>query len=367
MVDRQFTQFMERALTLAARGRGNTSPNPMVGAVVVKRGRIIAEGYHRRAGADHAEIVALKRAGHLAWGSTLVVSLEPCCHTGRTGPCTQAIIESGISRVVYATNDPDPRVDGQGATVLRRAGVIVEKGLLGHEARTLNEAYFCYHTKHRPFVVLKTAQSIDGRIATATGDSKWISGHDALVFAHRLRAEADAVVVGMGTVIADNPALTVRHVAGANPYRIVVTRSMSFPRHCQLLEKDGDLKTIVASSRRSLSRFGTTRRRHSPILWEITTNTHGLLDLGDLVTKARQFGFRSLLVEGGGKLATSFLKAGLVDKYIVVLAPMVIGEGVSSVGNLSVTTLSKSVKFDKYEFLPCGKDYLFVGYPSTKR
>lgn len=365
MAGKADSTYMHRALELAAHGRGSTKPNPMVGAVIVKGGRVIAEGYHRRAGADHAEIVALKKAGARARGGTLYVTLEPCCHWGRTGPCTEAIRESGLKRVVFASKDPDPRVNGRGAQMLRRAGILVEAGLLRDDAIALNEAYFHFHRTGRPFVILKTAQSLDGRIATATGHSQWISGKEALKYVHGLRADADAIVVGGGTVLRDNPSLTVRLAKGINPYRVIVSSSLNLPRDIKLFANNADLRTVVASTDESIERFSREAASPGLIFWAINATENGDLDLHEFLHQAAAFGLRSLLVEGGGKLATSFLREGLVDKYVVVVAPKVIGCGVSSVGELRVQTLDQAIRFDRHRYEPCGRDMIFVGYPKV--
>jgi len=355
--------YMQRALSLARRGSGNTSPNPMVGAVIVKSGQVVAEGYHRRAGADHAEIVALKKARRKAKGATLYVSLEPCCHRGRTGPCTEAIIAAGVARVVFAVKDPNPMVNGRGAARLRRAGVVVTGGVLRKEASELNEAYFSGIRNNRPFITLKTAQTVDGRIATVTGDSQWISGPQSQKFAHRLRAETDAVLVGGGTVRADNPSLTVRAVKGRNPYRVIVSNSLKLPAQCRLIDDNADGRTIIAASEPAIERF-TRRRRPNPLIfWCLKATRDGLVDLNDLVAKARDFGLISLLVEGGGRLATSFLKAGLADKYIAIIAPKVLGSGIEAVGDLRIRRLAEAVEFERQRFEPSGDDMIFVGYP----
>jgi len=336
----------------------------MVGAVIVKNGNVVSEAYHRCVGQDHAERAAIKKAGPKAQGATLFVNLEPCCHIGRTGPCTEAIIKAGIGRVVFCVRDPDPRVNGKGARLLRKAGVTVESGLLKRQGVLLNESYFGYHKNKRPFVILKMAQTLDGRIATVTGDSKWISGPQSLKLAHRLRAEVDAVVVGMGTIRKDNPTLTVRLVKGKNPYRVVLSRSLNFPRQCRLLDNNGDCKTIIATNPEATERFSRTKRsRPGLIYWSLQTGSDGLLDLHDFITKAREFGFHSLLVEGGGTLATSFLKAGLVDKYIIVMAPLVLGSGVSAVGDIRARELADAISFDSFSFQRSGADNIFTGYP----
>lgn len=355
-------KHMRRALELAARGRGTTSPNPMVGAVVVKGRQVVGEGYHRAAGLAHAEIVALRKAGTKARGATIYVTLEPCCHTGRTGPCTEAIMKAGIRRVVYAVDDPDSRVNCSGGCCLRKDGLEIVKGVLRKEATRLNEMYFGYHRLGRPYVTLKMAQTLDGRIATRTGDSQWISGPLALKVAHQLRTEVDAVVVGMGTVLADNPALTVRKSKGANPYRIVLTNSIKFPRRCQLLDDNPDYKTVVATGADSAGRLSRRKRGRGVIIWDIKTDRQGHLRLDDFLRKADAFGLRSILVEGGATLATSFFKAGLVDKYMQVTAPKIIGRGIAAVGDLKIRKLQNAIQLVECSFENLGDDCLFTGY-----
>lgn len=356
---------MARALELAARGRGQTSPNPMVGAVVVKNGRVVGEGYHRHAGSDHAEIAALKKAqknGRKAVGATVYVTLEPCCHIGRTGPCTQALIKAGVRRVVYATTDPNPMVNGKGARCLRQSGIEVKGGVLRKEAVHLNEVYFGIARTGRPFVTLKMAQSLDGRIATATGDSQWISGPPALKMAHQLRAENDAVLIGRGTLKADNPALTVRKVKGRNPYRIVVTGSGRLPSVCKFIENNKDQRSIVATSAEGLKRLTKRTRGKNLTCWTIKQTRSGDLDLADLLTKAGEFGLRSLLIEGGSGLATSFLKAQLVDKLVMVVAPIIVGRGIDTIGDLGIRKLSRKISLERVSMKLAGRDAVIHGY-----
>ena len=355
--------YMQQALDLAEKGRGLTSPNPLVGAIVVKKNQIISEGYHRGPGKDHAEIVALKKAGKKAAGAILYVTLEPCCHTGRTGPCTDAIIKAGIKKVVTPLKDPNPLVNGRGLRVLKKAGVAVETGILKYKATFLNDAYFGYHKNKRPYVMLKTAQTLDGRIATVTGDSRWVSSPASLSYAHRLRAEIDAIVVGMGTVRQDNPALTVRLVKGKNPYRIVLSRSLNFPPRNQLLNKNTDYKTIVVTTEKAAVKFGNSRKGKNLIIWTVKTNRNGMLDLRDFLVKANKFGLQSLMVEGGGRLATSFWKNRLVDKYVLITTPKIIGNGIDSVGDLNIKKLSGAIRFKDVSTFHAGVDNIFVGYP----
>jgi len=358
---------MQRALELAEQGRCKTSPNPMVGAVIVKNNRIIGEGFHRRLGADHAEAAALKRAGKAASNATVYVTLEPCCHTGNTGPCTDALIREGVKRVVYAIKDPDPRVNGKGARLLRKAGITVKSGILAKEAARLNETYIGYHRNKRPFVVLKMAQTLDGRIATSTGDSRWITDLPARKFAHRLRSEVDAVVVGMGTVKADNPALTVRHVKGKNPYRVVVTTSLDFQTSCHLLENNGDCKTIVATSQKMIDSLARRRKGKELTFWSIKKDRRGKLDLDDFFNKAAAFGFRSMLIEGGSSLATSAIRAWLVDKFVIITAPKIIGEGNNSIGDLGIKKIADAIDLESISYETCGHDMILTGYPKKRR
>lgn len=360
-------EIMKLALNLAEKGKYKTAPNPMVGAVVVKNNIIISKGYHRKAGGDHAEIDAFKKAKTSVRNSTLYVTLEPCCHTGRTGPCTDAIIKAGIKKVVIAARDADPRVKGKGINILKSAGIEVRVGVLNKESIKLNEAYFHYNIMNRPFVVLKEAQSIDGRIATVKGDSKWISSTKSLKMVHGLRAEADAVLVGMGTVQKDNPALTVRHIKGNDPYRIVLTQSMKFPKSCNLIRNNHDFKTIVASSADQIEKYSKMNRNANLIYWNISKLRNGSLNLDDLLKKAGEFGIRQILVEGGSEVATSFLKAKLVDKYIAVLSPKIIGMGINSIHDLNIRRVSDSITFKESEFIPYGGDCLFIGYPDWSR
>jgi diaminohydroxyphosphoribosylaminopyrimidine deaminase/5-amino-6-(5-phosphoribosylamino)uracil reductase len=361
MIDNDHIRYINLALQWAEKGRGKTSPNPMVGAIIVKKGRIVGRGYHKMAGQAHAEIMAIRSAGKNARGGTLYVNLEPCCHYGRTQPCTKAIIEAGLKQVVFSIKDPNLKVNGKGAATLRKAGIEVISGVLSEKAALLNEAYLKYITTGRPFVVLKTAQSLDGRIATSTGDSKWITGREGRKFAHRLRAEADAVVVGAGTVLADDPQLTVRLVKGKNPYRIVLSRHIRPLLKSHLLLHNDDARTIVATSSQSAKNL----RQKNLIVWEIKEKGNGL-DLADFLKKAGQFGITSLMVEGGSRLATSFLHNRLVDRHHLMIAPIVIGRGTDGTGDLNIKKLAGAITYKSYRFERCGTDILFTGYPEWK-
>jgi len=357
---------MTIALSLSERARGKTLPNPMVGAVITKNDKAVGQGYHKGPGSDHAEVAAIKSAGARTKGATIYVTLEPCCHTGRTGPCTEAIKAAGIKKIVYACKDLNPLVNGKGAGALRRAGLKVENDLMKYEAIRLNEVYFNIVEKKRPFVTLKIAQTIDGRIATMSGDSRWITGKDARTFVHKLRSENDAVLIGMGTVKADNPSLTTRHLKGNNPYRIVVTESLEFPKSCKLIVNNNDYKTIIATTKRSLSKYAKNKKTNGLTFWEIKTSGKNKLNLDDILQKAYSFGIHSILVEGGSQIATSFLKAKLVDKLVVITAPLFLGSGLNSIGNLEIGAIKNAIKLKNHSRFQCGEDQIFVGYPDWK-
>jgi diaminohydroxyphosphoribosylaminopyrimidine deaminase/5-amino-6-(5-phosphoribosylamino)uracil reductase len=314
---------MGRALRLAARGRGWTSPNPMVGAVIVKRERVVGEGYHHEVGGPHAEVWALEAAGANARGATVYVGLEPCCHHGRTPPCTRALIAAGVKRVVAASLDPDRRVSGQGVRQLRDAGIRVDIGVREAEARRLNEGYVKRVTTGLPFVSLKAAMSLDGKIATAGGESQWITGEPARKLAHRLRAEHDAVVVGVETALADDPQLTVRTARGRSPLRVVVDSRARTPATARLLAAH-ERRPIIAvteaapeANRRRLEAAGAA-------VW-VSPAVNGRVDLCRLLRRLAEEGVNSVLVEGGGTLAAGALAAGVVDRVYFFVAPLILG------------------------------------------
>jgi len=358
--DRLYEAMIKRALKLAHKGDGYTSPNPVVGAVVFNRDGVIATGYHKRAGMPHAEREALNKAGDRARGASLAVNLEPCCHHGRTGPCTEAIIAAGIKEVVYSVEDPNPEVSCKGAGMLIDNGINVISGVGREEALRINEVYFKYMTTGRPFVVLKMAQSLDGRLATVGGDSKWISCPAALKFAHKLRALYDAAAVGAGTVRADDPSLTVRQVKGIDPYRIVITSSKDLSPSLNLFKNNEDKKTVVATSRQVIA----SQSYKDVSTWPIKkAGNH--LDLEDVLIQAGRHEVTSVLVEGGGKLATELLRRRLVDKFYLVIAPRVIGRGIDAVGDLNTKKISQAITFKESGFRKMDIDTLFWGYPEN--
>ena len=313
--------FMKRALALAARGR--TSPNPMVGAVVVRGGKIVGEGYHPKAGESHAEVFALDRAGDLAKGADLYVTLEPCCHFGRTPPCTDAVIRSGVRRVFAATQDPNPLVQGRGIEALRSAGIEVRVGVLESEARKLNRPYIKRITTGRPFVLWKAAMTLDGKIATRTGDSRWVTGERARRAVHRLRSRFDAILVGIGTVLADDPELTARGVRRTDgPLRVVVDGNARIPLDSKVFNSDAP--TVLVTKRDAPEERLDALRSAGVRVLEIR-DEEGRVDLGRLMTELANMGVNSVLLEGGGELAASMIEAGLVDEGLIFIAPKIIG------------------------------------------
>jgi diaminohydroxyphosphoribosylaminopyrimidine deaminase / 5-amino-6-(5-phosphoribosylamino)uracil reductase len=348
----QDERFMAQAIKLAHKAEGKTSPNPMVGCVIVKNGHIIGQGYHHKAGEPHAEILAFSEAGDKAAGATLYVTLEPCCIFGRTPPCTQSIINNKIRRVVIGVNDPNPKVNGRGLVILKDAGISVSSGVMKAECDDLIKPYTKYITTGMPFVTVKYAQSLDGRLATKSGSSQWISSPQALKYAHQLRAQSDAVLVGAGTANTDNPKLTVRLVKGNNPMRIVLSQSGKFKKGLHLFS-DKKARTIVISG--DSAKFP---REYEIVRVPLYKNS---LDLKAALLELGKLGVVNLLVEGGAQIITGFLRRNLVDRIIVVSAPIIIGDGISAIGDLNTKTIDKAMKLFNIDSKRIGADCLIIG------
>ncbi|MEU7577836.1 bifunctional diaminohydroxyphosphoribosylaminopyrimidine deaminase/5-amino-6-(5-phosphoribosylamino)uracil reductase RibD [Streptomyces sp. NPDC041068] len=340
---------MRRALTLAARGLGSTSPNPVVGCVVLDAaGESVGEGWHQRAGGPHAEVHALRAAGERARGGTAVVTLEPCNHTGRTGPCAQALIDAGIARVVYAVGDPNPTATG-GAHTLRAAGIPVEQGLLEAEAAEGNAAWLTSVRLGRPHVTWKYAATLDGRIAAADGTSRWITSAEARADVHRLRAECDAVVVGSGTQRADDPHLAVRGIEGAvQPLRVVLdTNGTAVTPGARVL--DDAAPTLIAVAEDAAPAYATEETVRLP-------RAEGGLDIPTLLDVLHARGVRSVLLEGGPTLAGAFVAAGAVDRVVGYLAPVLLGAGPAALTGGGITTITEALRLDVSETVRIGPD-----------
>jgi diaminohydroxyphosphoribosylaminopyrimidine deaminase/5-amino-6-(5-phosphoribosylamino)uracil reductase len=357
-------KYMRVALRLAARAKGGTSPNPMVGAVVVKDGRVISRGYHRKAGGPHAEAVALKKAGRDAQGAVLYVTLEPCSHSNkRTPPCTPLVVESGIKRIVVAMIDPNPRVSGNGVKALRAAGIDTVTGVLETEARKLNEAFIRYITTGMPFATLKIAQTLDGKIATASGESKWITGEKAREEGHKLRDINDAVLVGINTVLADDPMLTARIPNGRDPVRVIVDGNLSIPLTAKVLTQKSSARTVIAAlPNASKSKTKKLEGLGAEVL--IVRNEKGRVDLRDLMKKLGKLDIMSVLIEGGAEINASALKMGVVDKVVHFIAPMLMTgrDSICSIGGTSPEKLHQAIRLSEITTRFVGEDLMITGY-----
>ncbi len=350
--------FMQRCIELAALGAGWTNPNPMVGAVAVRDGKIIAEGYHTRVGAPHAEIEALsKPKGSLA-GATLYVSLEPCNHIGRTGPCTKAIIASGITRVAIPTLDPNPTVSGQGVAALEKAGIKVDIGVCEEQAKLLNEAYFVFHAKKRPFVAVKYAASLDGKIATRSGDSKWITNEEAREYARGLRGQYQAILVGANTVAADDPHLGARSKNARDPLRIILDPKLKTAIKGQVYRDSHVL--VVTTDLAESSRVEAFKKANISIL----SYSGSEIDIATLLTDLATRDIVSVFVEGGGVTITRFLESKSVDRIYGFYSPILIGaDGIGFTPSGAISSIKDSLHLASATHKSFGDNFLISGYP----
>ena len=350
-------KYMELAIKLAEKGKGLTSPNPMVGCIVVKRGRIVGKGYHKKAGEDHAEVLALNDAGKKAVNSTLYVNLEPCSHWGRTPPCTERIVESGVREVIIGMKDPNHLVDG--FRELKFRGLKTKIGILEDEAKKVNEVYIKYMKSKKPFVIIKVAMSMDGRIATATGDSKYITSKEARTYVHQLRTEVDAVMVGLNTVIRDNPELTPRLVRGKDPLKIVVDSRLKIPKNCNLMKDPA--KLIVATTNK-VPKSAISKLQQKGINVIVTKSNKGMVDLQDLMKQLGKHEIASVMIEGGSELNSSAIKDRIVDKLLIFTAPKLIGNGKGPIGNLGISKIDKAINLKNPVCTRVGRDSLVEAY-----
>ncbi len=359
----QDEDFMREALLLAKNALGRTSPNPLVGAVIVREGRVVGAGWHRKAGTPHAEVHALAMAGDLAHGATAYVTLEPCSHHGRTGPCAEALIKAGVKRVVTAMLDPNPLVAGRGKAMLEAAGVEVMVGVLAEEARRLNEAYLKWVIEKLPFVTLKTAMTLDGKIATAAGKSRWITGEAARRRVHEMRDVADAIVVGIGTVLADDPSLTTRLAdgTGRNPVRVIVDSRARTPLTAKVVQ-DGAAKTLVAVTCAAPEERCAALEAAGVEVVRAGEGEH--VDLAALMRLLAARDLTSVFVEGGGTLNFSLLAAGLVDKVHAFIAPKIVGgkAALTPVEGAGFAELADAAVLTRLTAEPVGADILLTGY-----
>lgn len=357
--------YMKRALELAEKGAGFTNPNPLVGAVIVKGGRIIGEGYHEIYGGHHAEINAFNNAVMDVSGATMYINLEPCSHYGRTPPCANAIAEKGIKRVVVALEDPNPEVSGRGIRFLRDNGIEVVTGVLEVESRRLNEIFLKYITTRIPFCIMKTAMTLDGKIASYTGDSKWITNEESRKYVHRLRHRVAAVMVGLGTVMKDDPYLNTRFegVKGSDPVRVIVDSRARISLEANVLNLKSDAKTIIAATEQAdKSKIGDLERKGAEVI--ITPAVDNRVDLKYLMKALGERKIDSVLLEGGSTLNYSALEAGIVDKVNVFIAPKIIGgsSAKTPVGGNGRASVNDAVNLKDIETHRFGEDLMIEGY-----
>lgn len=357
-------RFMKIAIELAKKGIGNVNPNPLVGAIIVKDDKIIGQGYHEKYGQGHAEVNAFKSLTEDATGATMYVTLEPCSHYGKTPPCVDRIIENKISKVIIGMVDPNPLVAGNGIEKLKKAGIEVEVGILEEECRKINEVFIKYITTKKPFVVMKTAMSLDGKIATKTGESKWITSEKSRLQVHILRNKFSGIMVGVNTIIKDNPELTCRMAEGSNPIRIIVDSTLRIPLKSKVLENH-DNKTIIATTKKvNTTKVQKLLKNNIEVL--IINEKNGRVDLNDLMRKLGELNIDSILLEGGATLNYSALEEEVVDKVMVYMAPKMIGGETAKtpVGGRGIDKLNNAFKLKNITTMNVGEDILVEGYIS---
>ena len=355
-------KMMHRALVLARKGVGKTSPNPSVGCVIVKDGEIVGEGWHRMAGTPHAEVHALQAAEDLACGADVYVTLEPCSHHGKTPPCAEALISAGVARVFIGMTDPNPKVCGQGERLLQDAGITVQTGILEEECRLLNEYFIKHITTGLPFVISKSAMTMDGKIATAGGDSKWITSEEARRFAHTLRSEADAIMVGIGTVLADDPLLTARIPGSKDPLRIIVDSGLRIPLSANVLREGQPSRTIIATLCDDPAKIAAIRERGADVL--VCKARDCRVDLNDLIIRLGAMGILSILLEGGAELAGAMLRGGLIDKFCFFFAPKLVGgAGMEPFAGQGAASMADVVALKNITVREFGADLMITAYP----
>jgi len=357
--------FMRNAIALAAKGKGRVSPNPLVGAVVVKEGKIIGRGWHANLGGDHAEVMALKEAGEGALGSTLYCTLEPCCHHGRTPPCTQALIDAGVKRVVVGASDPTPKVDGKGIEILREEGIEIAVGCLLEESRRVNEFFLIRHELGRPFVTIKWATTVDGRTAADSNDSRWITSEASRNFVHELRAEHDCVLAGIGTILADDPMLNVRvpRYKGRQPERVILDGDLSIPRRARILRsKDGGGVTVVTTSHARPEAVKALESDGHTVA--VLPSRRRLIEMDKLVNYLAERDFVSVFAEGGRQIHTSLIRAGYADKLYAFIAPKIVGGHLlrSPVEELGATSMDEALQIKHPQWHTFGEDICLEGY-----
>ncbi|MEW5874446.1 MAG: bifunctional diaminohydroxyphosphoribosylaminopyrimidine deaminase/5-amino-6-(5-phosphoribosylamino)uracil reductase RibD [Candidatus Zixiibacteriota bacterium] len=353
--------WMAEAISLAEKGAGRTSPNPVVGAVIVRDGEVVGRGYHQRAGGPHAETIAIKDAGNYTAGSTLYVNLEPCTHWGKTPPCVEAILEAGITTVVCAMQDPNPKINGAGIAWLREHGIGVRTGVLQRTALRQNEAHVKFVVTGLPLVTLKIAQTLDGKIASPNGKAERLTGPAAQKFVHALRARTDAVLVGKNTVLSDDPRLTVRAVKGRDPLRLILDSWGKIPRTAGVFANNDDRKTVRIGL--AIGKRPTTQPYPDCFDWYVSPDDRHQIDLHEVLANAARNNITSILVEGGGQVFGSFLRERLADKVHILMAPRFLGAGVNALGTFRAPSILEAVRLVDASVRWLGQDLLLSGYP----
>ncbi len=350
-------KYMDIALKLAEKGKGYVSPNPLVGCIIVKRGKIVGRGYHKKYGEAHAEINALKAASKKANNATMYVNIEPCSHWGKTSPCTEKIVEAGIREVVVGMEDPNPLVDGY--KELKFRGLKTRIGILRDKAKKLNEAYIKYMKTKKPFMILKLAMSLDGKIATSSGNSKYITSRAARKYVHQLRNDVDAVMVGINTVKRDNPVLDSRLVKGKNPIKIIVDSTLKLSERSKIL-KDPH-KVIIATTKKA-PKNKIDKLQHKGVRVLVLKPKKGLVDLKELTKELGKSQIASIMIEGGAELSGSAIKEKIINKLLIFTAPKIIGNGLEPIKNLGIKKINKAIKLKNISTKKIGKDFLVEGY-----
>jgi diaminohydroxyphosphoribosylaminopyrimidine deaminase/5-amino-6-(5-phosphoribosylamino)uracil reductase len=355
-------RHMRRALSLARKGVGKTSPNPAVGCVIVKDDRIIGEGWHKKAGMPHAEVSALEMAGTDAKDAEVFVTLEPCSHTGRTPPCADALVAAGVRRVVAGMVDPNPQVAGKGFNILNKAGIIVEHGLMEAECRAMNRPFIKHISTGLPYITYKCAMTLDGNIATVTGESRWISCEESRRNAHMLRAAYDAIMVGVDTIITDNPQLTVRHVRGRDPLRVIVDTRLRTPESVNVLGSRLAQNTIIATTESNPRVHLRYTQQGTTVI--VCDEYDGRVSMVDLLEKLGKRGIQSILLEGGSRLAGEMLKRGLIDEFVFFLAPKIIGsDGFAPFTLNGITSMDQAIRLVFGQMKRSGQDIVINAWP----
>ncbi|MFH0912705.1 MAG: bifunctional diaminohydroxyphosphoribosylaminopyrimidine deaminase/5-amino-6-(5-phosphoribosylamino)uracil reductase RibD [Candidatus Omnitrophota bacterium] len=359
---RNHAYFMDLAFRLALKGKGKTLPNPMVGAILVKNGRVIGRGYHERPGLPHAEAMAIDDAGLQAKGATLYVTLEPCAHFGRTPPCVDKIVKSGIKKVIVGMIDPNPLNNGRGIQVLRQQKIKVEVSIAQDKLKKLNEVFIKYITRKMPFITVKVGQSLDGKIATRTGDSKWITSDRARIYTHRLRLNYDAIMVGVNTILRDNPKLDT-WFSQRHPAKIIIDSQLSTPRQANIFSRKSQVIIVtlpVKSGQETENRKSLAQKAK---ILEVKEKA-GQINLRDMMKKLAQAKIADILVEGGGTLIGALFDEGLVDKVLFFISPKIIGgkEAISSVMGRGIARIDRAIKLRQVQFKKIGEDFMVEGY-----